>query len=54
MNKTLKKSMQSILKIVGGHVHFQIIVVAEWSMFNYYGNKWKKKRKRILRIDGYV
>ena len=23
-------------------------------MFNYYGNKWKKKRLRILRLDGYV
>lgn len=23
-------------------------------MFNYYGQKWKKKRKRILRLDGYV
>ena len=26
----------------------------EEKMFNYYGSKWKKKRKRILRIDGYV
>lgn len=23
-------------------------------MFDYYGNKWKKKRERILRMDGYV
>ena len=23
-------------------------------MFNYYGNKWKKKRLHILRLDGYV
>lgn len=23
-------------------------------MFNYYGSKWKNKRKRILRMDGYV
>lgn len=23
-------------------------------MFNYYGSKWKKKRLRILRMDGYV
>lgn len=22
-------------------------------MFNYYGNKWKKKRQKILRLDGY-
>lgn len=22
-------------------------------MFNYYGKKWKKKRSRILRLDGY-
>lgn len=22
-------------------------------MFNYYGTKWKKKRKKILRMDGY-
>lgn len=22
-------------------------------MFDYYGSKWKKKRKRILRMDGY-
>lgn len=24
------------------------------AMFNYYGNKWKKKRLRILRLDGYI
>ena len=24
------------------------------TMFNYYGNKWKKKRLKILRMDGYV
>ena len=24
------------------------------AMFNYYGNKWKKKRLHILRLDGYV
>ena len=23
-------------------------------MFDYYSSKWKKKRKKILRIDGYV
>ena len=23
-------------------------------MFDYYGSKWKKKRKRILRMDGYI
>jgi phage-related nuclease protein, putative len=23
-------------------------------MFDYYGTKWKKKRKHILRLDGYV
>lgn len=23
-------------------------------MFDYYGQKWKKKRKHILRLDGYV
>ena len=23
-------------------------------MFDYYGRKWKKKRKHILRLDGYV
>lgn len=23
-------------------------------MFDYYGTKWKKKRKYILRLDGYV
>lgn len=23
-------------------------------MFDYYGSKWKKKRKHILRLDGYV
>ena len=23
-------------------------------MFDYYGGKWKKKRKHILRLDGYV
>ena len=23
-------------------------------MFNYYGTKWKKKRKHILRLDEYV
>ena len=23
-------------------------------MFDYQGSKWKKKRKRILRMDGYV
>lgn len=23
-------------------------------MFNYYGQKWKNKRKHILRLDGYV
>ena len=23
-------------------------------MFNYYGSKWKKKRLRILRLDGYI
>lgn len=23
-------------------------------MFDYYGQKWKNKRKRILRLDGYV
>ncbi|WP_242970229.1 hypothetical protein [Blautia sp. An249] len=24
-----------------------------WMMFNYYGTKWKKKREKILRLDGY-
>ena len=23
-------------------------------MFDYYGTKWKRKRKRILRLDGYI
>ena len=23
-------------------------------MFDYYGTKWKKKRKHILRMDGYI
>lgn len=23
-------------------------------MFNYYGSKWQRKRKRILRMDGYI
>lgn len=23
-------------------------------MFDYYGNRWKKKRKKILRLDGYI
>ena len=23
-------------------------------MFNYYGNKWKKKRKHILKMDGHI
>lgn len=23
-------------------------------MFDYYGTKWKKKRKHILKLDGYV
>ena len=24
------------------------------NMFDYYGSKWKRKRKHILRLDGYV
>ena len=30
------------------------VPIAEVTMFNYYGGKWKKKRKNILRKDGYV
>lgn len=29
-------------------------VLEYWKMFDYYSGKWKKKRKHILRLDGYV
>lgn len=44
---------QNNLEKASGQV-LRVLFLWEKCMFDYYGAKWKKKRKRILRIDGYV
>lgn len=44
----------SPLSVAKGRLLIQAPFCVRKNMFNYYGTKWKKKRKHILRLDGYV